>query len=91
MWKTGDYLNERYKNSLKCIAIVSELFQAIHFSLFLVSVVEKKNIAKRKQKIENSVFICEICGKIFSRLYNLQRHENNFGHKQHEGKRDILL
>lgn len=50
--------------------------------MYLVSVVEKKKIMKNKQKKENSEFICKVCGQLFGRLYNLQRHEQRFGHQE---------
>lgn len=48
-------------------------------------------ISKNKKKKENSDFICEVCGKVFSRKYNLERHEKDYNHKLSEGKRKNLF
>lgn len=53
-------------------------------TFFLVSVVEKKKIQKKMKKKEISPFICLVCAKSFSRLYNLGKHQTSFGHQKYD-------
>lgn len=62
-------------------------FHLICFSLCLVSAREKKkNIRKQT---EDKPFMCTVCGTGFIRKFNLERHENQFGHKQIQGQLSI--
>lgn len=43
----------------------------------MVSAVKKK----RNREKQDKPFICSVCGKSFIRLWNLNRHEVDYGHK----------